>query len=734
MAQTPPSGAAFAAQNAAVACISGLGTCLAIEDVRTSERKFENGRQNVKKTTLSTAVAALAVLGAACSSSKGTPAPASTPTMEGQADAGAPEIPFYPVAPVAYVAKVKNILVGLPPTDDEVKQVEADPTRLKVLIGTWMQLPQYAEKMKRFFELAFQQTQVSAVDFADQAYPKQIGINNSTIPLLVQNAQQSFARTMLELINQGRPLTDGVTTQKLMMTTALRELYAFLDVWEVDDDGKITDRFKKAHPLANLTIETAAGPIPIADTLDPMSPNYMHWYNPDSLNDGNKVMGCAEDPIVIPATGIALHYLLYGAIDGHKSSTGTQCPPYAGTAASPQLTQDDFNDWKMITIRTPAAGEDTTPFYDLPKLRNATELVLTIPRVGFFSTPAFFANWQTNISNQMRVTLNQTLIVALGAAVDGTDTTRTPGSPPPGLDTDHAGAAVCSYCHQTLDPLRSIFSANYSWNYHNQIDPGLTAQKGMFSFQHVIKPVTNMSDMGQVLADHPLFPEAWAQKLCYYVNSSPCASDDPEFQRVVTAFKSSTYSWNTLITELLSSPLVTNASKTSTASTNGEVVAVSRRDHLCAAMNVRLGFTDVCGLNLLTKKQGLVPTIVSGLPSDGYGRGSTIPVLPNAPSLFYRAATENICAAIAAQVIDTPAAKQQAGVKQWTSADPDAAIADFVSLVMGLVPSDPRSAKATTILKQHYTSATQQMATPSDALKSTFVSACLAPSAVSIGL
>ena len=37
-----------------------------------------------------------------------------------------------------------------------------------------------------------------------------------------------------------------------------------------------------------------------------------------------------------------------------------------------------------------------------------------------------------------------------------------------------------------------------------------------------------------------------------------------------------------------------------------------------------------------------VPEIVSGLPSDGYGRGATMPVLPNAPTLFYRAATENI--------------------------------------------------------------------------------------------
>ena len=79
--------------------------------------------------------------------------------------------------------------------------------------------------------------------------------------------------------------------------------------------------------------------------------------------------------------------------------------------------------------------------------------MLTIPRVGFFTTPAFFANWQTNTSNQMRVTTNQALIVATGAAVDGTDTTVPPSTP--GLDAAHAApGTACFGCHQLLDPTR----------------------------------------------------------------------------------------------------------------------------------------------------------------------------------------------------------------------------------------------------------------------------------------
>jgi hypothetical protein len=672
------------------------------------------------------AVALLGLLGGCGSGKSGVATPP---------DAGAGPA-FEPVAPAVYVGKVKNLLVGLPPTDAEVSAVTADPTALKGLVGDWMQLPQYTQKMQRFFELAFQQTQVTANDFSDQAYPRRLIINASTTPLLLQNLEQSFARTMLALIADGKPLTVGMTTHKLMMTTALKEVYAFLDAWQVDDAGKVTDRFKQANPGLKITVGTAQGPIPIADTLDPTSPNYMHWYDPDAATEDASIAGCAADPIVYPASAITLHWLLYGSLDGRKTADGTSCPQSGGTASAPQLTAADFSDWTMVTIREPKNGDTPTAFYDLPALRAATELVLTIPRVGFFSTPAFFANWQTNTSNQMRVTMNQTLIVALGAQVDRVDVTAAPQSPPPGLDAVHASDSACLGCHQTLDPLRSIFAATYSWNYHQQLDSTLTAQKGMFLFRGVAQPVSTMDDLGTTLAQHPLLPEAWAQKLCAYATSAACGSDDPEFQRVVGVFESSGLSWNALVAELFASPLVTNAAATATTTTGGEVVAVARRDHLCAALDARLGLADVCGLEAVTKKQqnATLAQIASGLPSDGYGRGAVMPVLPNAPTLFYRAGTENICAGIAAQVIDAPASAQAAGVKSWSSTAPDAAIADFVAIVMGLPPSDPRSAPAATLLKSHFSAAMQQGASAADALRSTFVTACLAPSAVSIGM
>jgi len=65
---------------------------------------------------------------------------------------------------------------------------------------------------------------------------------------------------------------------------------------------------------------------------------------------------------------------------------------------------------------------------------------------------------------------------------------------------------------------------------------------------------------------------------------------------------------------------------------------------------------------------------------------------------------------------------------------PDAAIADFVSIVMALSASDPRAAQATAALQAHYQAALATGASPNASLTSTFVVACLSPSFIGIGM
>lgn len=626
------------------------------------------------------------------------------------------------------------MLLGLPPTDAEVQAVETNSLALPGLVDQWMRGELYEGKIRRFFELAFQQTQISPDDFVHQVQGE-LGFNPVATAFLLQNIQESFARTQIELNNQGRPLTDAMTTREFMMTTALKEFYAFLDSWDVDNQGAVTDAYRVAHRNQATIVEAALGPIPIEQTLDPASPNYMHWYDPDVGGPQMETAGCKADPVSLAPDARSLHYLLLGSIDGRTLRTGQFCQLTNGTGSTGQFAPSDFSDWSLVSIRRPNAGEPTTVFYDLPALRNAKELVLDLPRVGFFTTPAFFANWQTNDSNQMRATINQALIVATGSSVDGTDQTLAPGTP--GLNAAHANQAACFNCHKILDPTRSIFSSTFSWNYHHQTDPEWSSEPGVFAFRGVIAPVTTLDEFGAVLAHHPLVAPAFAQKLCFYVNSAPCDDTDPEFKRIVALFRESGMSFNALVKALVTSPITTHSADTATTKNQGEIVAVARRDHLCAALDARLGFSDVCGLSALNaeNRSTVIPAVASGLPSDAYGRGAVAPILPNHPSLFFASGVENICEAVASLVVDPAPGAQPASERHWSSADPYTAIADFVSVVMGLTSGDPRSIPARDLLATHFSSALAETGvSATDALRSTFIVACLAPSALAIGL
>ncbi|HUJ61852.1 MAG TPA: hypothetical protein VLX92_25280 [Kofleriaceae bacterium] len=645
-------------------------------------------------------------------------------------DAG---IVFQPDPPAVYVAKVKNILVGLPPTDAEVQAVVADPTALPGLVTGWIALPQYTQKMQKFFELAFQQGQITGVDLANQIPPNGLEVGPA-VPLLVQNMSESLARTVNTMVASGQPLTNAFTTKTLMMTPALAQLYAFLDERTVADDGTVTDPLAAANRKAGvpLTVEDTT-PVALSDTLDPQSTSYMHWYVPglSALHYPQDVCNNLHS-FTASSDSLTIEELLFGEIPGHLGSDGvTRCITRPGTGTQTQLQSTDFTSWTMVTMRPPNPGEKPPLFANIAAFRGASELVLRTPHPGFFSTPAFFANWPTNSSNQMRVIANQALIVATGTAIDGTDPTAPATTP--GLDSAHAQpGSSCYGCHQLLDPTRSILSATYTWFGYPQTDPSLIAQPGLFAFQGVIAPVATIDDFATQLASHPLVAQAWAEKLCYYANSAPCDPTDPTFIQIVADFKTSGFQWNTLVGELMASPLVTNASETKTWDSNGEVVAVSRRDHLCAALDNRLGFVDICGLDATVtnlKNPSPIASIVTGLPSDGYGRGAAAPALPTQPTLFYRAALENICQTIAPMVIDS--AQSTLG---WVSTDPDTAIAGFVSTMMAVMPSDPRSAGAIAALQAHYNASLAAGASPSEALQSTFTVACLSPTFVGVGM
>ncbi|AKU99126.1 hypothetical protein AKJ09_05790 [Labilithrix luteola] len=646
-------------------------------------------------------------------------------------DGKPPPLPFEPVAPASYVAKVKNLLTGLPATESELRAVQADPNALKGLIDTWMAMPESDAKLIQFFGNAFQQTAMTAEDFTDQ-----IGDMTAVPDALMPNLRESFARTALKITREGRPFRETVTTHEFMMTTAMLTFYAFLDVRLRDD--KQNDKDKLSPPRTADFVWTAVDDskrhIDPADSVNPQSPNYLTWsVGPSSVLGpvGSQCVPRTFHSAMYSNASVHLFKLQFGTL-GKAPVTADGCPnSYGIDHLDPFLKPADFNDWHPVTIVRASAAEPSNLhlFYDLPKLRTLNRIVLDVPRVGFFSTPSFFANWQTNVNNLARVTTNQSLIVALGRSINPEDI-RLPVSET-GLDTQHADpTTTCYACHRYLDPMREWFRNDLSLTYHEQLKPFDTVTPASFSFGGVdVGAVTNTIDeFAGILASHPLLPAAWAQKLCVWADSAACTEYDPEFLRVVDVFKAGNLDFRVLVRELLSSPLVTAATRTKTFEDRNPVVSIMRRDHFCTALAVRLGI-DACNLpgakDAKTSRDAYL--LSSNVPADSYARGAQIPNLISAPGLFHRSTAENLCELVAGEIIDRPGSKYQ-------SAQKDDAIADFVSNLMGLSAADDRAAPIGQILQEHYTAAIAAGGKPNEALRSTFTLACTSPLVTGLGL
>ncbi len=636
------------------------------------------------------------------------------------------------IGPSAYVSKVKNLLTGLPPTAAEVKAVSLDPEALHGLIEQWIALPQHRSKMLDFFRNAFQQNQVDLESLQQSlGIPGMLLVSDAepynVAPLLERAIMDSFAMTVWELLAEQRPLNEALTTPRYMLNPPLMSLMAILDELSVNDYGTLYDGFLLRTPGFTFTLDMLNKGIPIEQTLNPASPNYMRWSHPLSPPPG-----CSQP--IQTYTDVQHNYgsqdnavNLWNFLFG-KMPVG--CTYGTVQRFGSQWTDLDWNDWRMVTIKQAGAGQNASPlFYDLVSLRAARELWLKVPRLGFFGTLAFHANWPTNATNLHRVTANQTLIVALGKSFDGSNATvpLTDST----LDRDHATpGSDCYGCHQTLDPFRQFFRQSYSLSYHEQTDSSQRKQQASFGFDGVQADGEGVGDLAGILAAHPRFAAAWTQKLCHWANSTPCDEDDPEFVRIASVFRRSGYKWKTLVHELFASPLVTLARNTRTYDTQGITFSIARRDHFCVALSNRLNLPDVCALSTRqpSPEQAQIQRYAAFIPVDGYDRGFEIPSLPTDPSAFFRVGTESICLKLAERVIDAGSASR------YSSARPAEALDDFVATLMAIVPGDPRTPDIRQILQEHFDGAKESGASASDALKSTFTLACASPPSVLVGL
>ncbi len=653
--------------------------------------------------------------------------------------------PFEPVPLATSVRKVKNLLTGLAPTDAEMTAAAA-PGGLSTLIDGWMGTPQFQPKMLKFFRNLFQQSQFATADFEAQlrsapgAFNLPYGLyGDGAFPGMFQNLQESVARTALYYVANGQPLSNILTTNQFMMTTGLLSLY--LQVEMPYDIHTFNWKFQQGSRPA------------LADTLNPASPSYGIWgyAKPTTISFPNSSIEkngekCAGSATVSTFPGnVNLYQVLLGVV---PRDTTNGCFEHA---IQPYITPEDQSDWRLVTLRPLSSGESETLSYDLITLRKIASggsLGLRANRVGFFSTPAFDAVWNTNDSNQHRVTANQALLAALGEGFTSVSVSL-PAQPvsTTGLDPGHAvNGSDCITCHQSLDPMRQFWANVYDFNDVPITNPPTTG--GVFAFANVNQTGESLGDFGklllQVVDGDPTsansvnrFALNVANQLCFFANSAPCASDDPAFRSIVRDFVTAGYDFKTLVRELFSSPLVTDAADTATFDEASAVVSIARRDQFCDALSNRMGVADLCNVETptpdgtdITNPSQNVTRLASAISADAFSRGAEIPVTPSEPDLFFRAAVELVCENLAARLVD-------AAGGPYASTSPTTvgtAVDDMVTKLLAYPPSDVNHASAVTILKAHDASTLASGATPTNALRSTFVAACESPTSVSIGL
>lgn len=616
----------------------------------------------------------------------------------GIAVAQPPPADFQPTPVAAAVTKVKALLDGEAPTADELQRATDDPAELRAMVDAWAnpQNPRFANKLAGFFEVNLQQrVQIAADDQFDRVQVARV--YRQMIP---QVMGESFVRTALAIVDRGAPFTEILTTRTWMLTTAniVQLLYT---------DQTADER----NSLHQLTPVERGGEAPLEQQIADRT-----WTIPGlSANLGRCRRG-------VPQTD--LYDLLHGFV-------AARCNEGRNLLFAPTpITEADFNDWRPVELVPVEGAGEIIPFYDLPAVRAVDgTLRLRMPRTGFFTTPAFFANWATNIDNQFRVTINQTVLAALHAGFSQTEPTPRPTADDAAIPIEHVEGvnSDCYGCHKNLDPMRVYFANTYNVRYqlpHSApetadgliYDPMPESGFGLLGHNRVGGGVNALAE---ALASHPRFATSWAQKLCLYANSARCDESDPTFVRIVDRFRDG-YDFRRLIVDLLSSPLVTGLEQTPTWGNDGPLVSITRRDHLCPMLDARTGFDGICEHNRIAPLIGLVPR-------DDFARGAADPVQPAQPSAFHFAAVRRVCEGMAPLVVNNRS-------EIYNQGEPAAALQNMVGRLMALPEGHPRRAATQAELQAHFQAARDGGLNVRDSLRTAFVLACTSPDVMGMGL
>src|SRR5262245_63906915 len=278
--------------------------------------------------TCLTAVMAGGILASACNGNIGQNNPTGSGGNTGiggmNVKPGDVTVPPTPIpSDVAYVAvrKVKNLLTGMPPSDEDVALVTSTGAAgLQQLVSTWQTTDPYrglfADKMVGFFRNAFQQTGFTPTeDFKIQLLTNggfDFGPGGSRLagddafPRIVQNLQDSFAKTAWQLVQEGHPFTETLTTNRFVMTTALKSLYVQV---EMPADAPFGNQ--NAQPA--WTLDYSGNPIALESALQNMA------FSDEAPASGRTMVGGGSFPTCAGGTGAGMGTLNGPSLRVHGS-------------------------------------------------------------------------------------------------------------------------------------------------------------------------------------------------------------------------------------------------------------------------------------------------------------------------------------------------------------------------------------------------------------------------------
>ena len=591
---------------------------------------------------------------------------------------GEPIEPYVPPPPESYAAMVKTLLTGEALLTSDLTAVNANPENLKPLILGWTESPGFEAMMRELFANALQARtdRLRVTEFFGARGGRIIRAKGAQ---LVDDAKESVLKTAVDIVDQSRPFTEIVTTRRWYVNTALLTVIAFLD------------RTSAERTLAanRHTVTRGTTVIPIAESV-----STKNWTFPQ--------MEEQPDCRVTMLTEFDLLAAFMGSIFCPTTITLDE--------ASRPLKDTDFTDWRYVTFQE---GTSTTPWWDVPANRAATTYRVKNPRVGFFTQPAFIFNWVTNVDNDYRVLINQTMIGALDATFSAADP-----SPPfheSQIATEHAAPGTqCYGCHKNMDPMRGYFASttDHAGAYQNDPTPA------SFSFFRQRRDADGIAAFADTIATHPRFALAWTQKLCMFANASRCDESDPEVVRIAGVFAASNFDFEALVAELFASPLVTRAEPVQTFETVEPFVSVTRQAHLCQLLRTRTGIANVCS-------NGNVLRALSQIAADSFARGEVDLVQASSTSAFHMAAAERLCNAVAPLAVTN--------TSRFRASD-GAVLEKIVGDFMGLPPGHSRHDTSVAALRAHVTAATGAGATNENAVRSAFVAACLSTDILALGM